>query len=277
MGGFFLSLILWIVAISLAVAAITYLALVARFWRKGDTPQDAVIAEAKRLNFPPGSVQRWGADEVVWWDHYGFSETISCEEAMNRMAAVKRQREAQEREQELGRSAAALVESTLAAVRTLTTSEAARAGWLGDDVNFDPDIKVIAEKLGKAHDLQKVADKLSALQNPTSEDRKILAEAKTTIEQLENAANQRVELVLQCATEAELIDRSLKQERADAKTAKQRAELHAELSGMLYGLKQTPETAPLHSAAADGVMARVQAYREIKNQLQLVRDETTRP
>lgn len=274
-------LILWIVAIPLAIATVIFLALVAYFWRKGDTPQDAVIAEAKRLNLPPGSVQRLGDDGVAWWYRTEWSsclrsETISCEEALNRLAAIKRQREVQDRERELGPNSA-MVELALAAVQTLTTSEAACKGWLGDDFNFELDIKVITEKLRKAHDLQRVADRLSALHSPTSEDRKILTEAKTTIEQLENAARQRVELVAMCATEAKLIDESLQKERADARTAEKRAELNAELSGMLYGLKATPETAPLHSAAADGVMARVQAYREIKNQLQLVRDETTRP
>lgn len=269
-----------VAAIFLVVVTIAFFALVVHFWRQGDTPQDAVMAEAKRLKFPPGSVQRAGGDTVLWWYRTELSgdlrsETISCEEAMNRMAAIKRQREAQDRKQDLGPNSA-LVESTLAAVQTLTTSEAARTGWLGDDFNFDLDINVITEKLRKAYDLQKVADRLSILRNPTSADSKILVEAKTTIEQLENAARQRVELVAKCATEAQLIDNSLKKERADARTAEQREELHAELSGMLYGLKATPETAPHHSAAADGVMARVKAYREIKDQLQLVRDETTR-
>lgn len=183
---------------------------------------------------------------------------------------------AQARRRELGRYAD-IVESTSAAVRALAESEAARKGWIGNDVNFDPDIKVIVEKFRKARDLQKVADKLSALHNPTFEDRELLSEAKATIGQLESVARKRAELIAKCATEAELIDKSLKQERADAKTAEQRAELHAELSGMLYGITATPDTASLDSAAADGVMARVQAYREIKNQLQLVRDETHRP
>jgi len=170
-----------------------------------------------------------------------------------------------------------LVESTLTAAQSVARSEAARTGWLGDDFNFDPDIKVIIEKLIKANDLRKTASRLSALDSPTSEDRKLLAEAEATIEQLESVARKRVELIDKCATEAKLIDESLQQERADTKTAEQRAELHAELSSMLYGIKATPDTEPLHSAAADGVLARVQAYREIKNQLQLIRDETSRP
>lgn len=43
------------------------------------------------------------------------------------------------------------------------------------------------------------------------------------------------------------------------------------LSAMLYGIEATPEATPTDSAA-DAVMARVQAYREIKNQIQQARD-----
>lgn len=39
---------------------------------------------------------------------------------------------------------------------------------------------------------------------------------------------------------------------------------------MLYGIEATPDTTPTDSAA-DAVMARVQAYREIKNQIQRAR------
>jgi hypothetical protein len=112
---------------------------------------------------------------------------------------------------------------------------------------------------------------LSALDKPSLDDRRILAEAKTTVASLELAAIERVELIGKCATEARLIDKSLRDERKDARTAEQRAELHAKLSGMLYGIEATPDTTPTDSAA-DAVMARVQAYREIKSQIQQARD-----
>jgi hypothetical protein len=40
---------------------------------------------------------------------------------------------------------------------------------------------------------------------------------------------------------------------------------------MLYGIEAAPDTTPADSAA-DAVMARVQAYREIKSQIQQFRD-----
>ena len=195
-------------------------------------------------------------------------------------AADKRQRDerarkaTQQRIEVLGSKNAALVESAGASVKQVVASEAARAGWLGD-VDFTADIKGIAEYFRKAHALRKVADELSALDNPSADDRRILGEAETTATKLERAGVERVQLIGRCATEATLIDNSLRDERKEARTAEQRAELHSKLSAMLYGIEATPEVTPMDSAA-DAVMARVQAYREIKNQIQLARDDEFR-
>jgi hypothetical protein len=171
----------------------------------------------------------------------------------------------------LGPHYASIVETTLAAVRyDIGGSEAARAGLLGD-IDFDADIRGITDNLRKAHELQKVADKLAALDKPSADDRKILAEAKTTVAKLETTALNRVELIAQCAAEAQLVDKSLHEERQDAKTSAQRAELHAKLAAMLYGIEATPDTTPTDSGA-DAVLLRVRAYREIKNQIRLGRD-----
>lgn len=194
-----------------------------------------------------------------------------------RTAAAKRQREeqirkeAQQRVDALGKQNAALVESALSAVKRIAASEAARAGWLGE-VDFSVDIKGITDNFTKAYALRKVANKLSALDKPTREDRNILAEAKSTIAGLEAAATERVELIGKCATEAQRIDKSLRTEREDARVAEQRAELHAKLSAMLYGIEATHDVSPTDSAV-DAVMARVQAYREIKNQILVARGD----
>jgi hypothetical protein len=193
-------------------------------------------------------------------------------ERAKQAAAAKRDREERERREKqwridtYGRQNAELVESALVAVKQVAASEAARAGWLGD-VDFSADIKGITDNFEKAHALRDVIDKLSALTKPSVEDRTILAEARTTVANLERTATDRVELISRCATEARMIDTSLRSEREDARIAEQRAELHAKLSGMLYGIEATPNTAPGDSAV-DAVMARVQAYREIKSQIQ---------
>jgi hypothetical protein len=170
----------------------------------------------------------------------------------------------------LGEKNADLIQSARAAVTRVDASEAARAGWLGD-VDFAADIQAIAEKFEKAHALRQVTRDLSALDKPSADDRIILAEANATIAKLEFTAMERVELIQKCASEAHLIDESLHTERADAETAEQRAQLHAKLSAMLYGIEATPEL-PSNDSAADAVMARVQAYREIKREIQRARD-----
>jgi hypothetical protein len=207
-----------------------------------------------------------------------YARNPSLNEARSFFLNLVAQDEAQQRSRMLGQKReylygrnAVFVESALDSVKRVVASEAARTGWLGD-VDFGPDTKVIADNLQKAHALRKVADRLSGLDNPGADDRRILKEANTTIAKLETIALKRVKLIAQCATEAELIDESLRKERADAHTAQQRAALHAKLSGMLYGIEATP-TATSMESGVDGVMARVQAYREVKNAIKQARGE----
>jgi hypothetical protein len=208
--------------------------------------------------------------------HRAAAQARAKAEQAAQVAAAKREREAkaarekQRRIKTLGKDNAALVESALAAVKQVGASEAARAGWLGE-LDFAADIREITDKFQKSHALRKVANELSALDKPSPDDRKILAEAETTVANLELAAVERVELIGKCATEARLIDKSLREEREDAQTAEQRAALHGKLSAMLYGIEATPDSTPT-SSAADAVMARVQAFREIKNQIQQARE-----
>ena len=190
-------------------------------------------------------------------------------------AAEKKQREEavqaakQKQIARIGEKNALLVDSARASVKKVTASEAARTGWLGD-VDFTDDLTGIVENFAKAHDLRKVADKLSALDKPSDDDRRILGEATATAERLEKAAVERVTLIGRCATEAKAVDESLQTERRDARTAEQRAQLHAQLNAMLYGIEAAPPATPGDSTA-DAVMARVQAYREIKHQIHQAR------
>ncbi|MCV7279914.1 hypothetical protein H7J88_09655 [Mycolicibacterium flavescens] len=206
-------------------------------------------------------------------EHRAAAEAREIAEREAAAAAEKREREEQARREKqwrmraLGKKNAARVESALTAIEQVAASEAARAGWLGD-VDFTADVVAITAGFEKAHALRKVIDQLSALDNPGADDKKILAEARATVDDLEKASVERVELIGKCAREARLIDESLRDERKAARTAEQRAELHAKLSAMLYGIEAAPDTKPQNSAA-DAVMARVQAYRDIKNQIQL--------
>lgn len=225
---------------------------------------------------------------VAWASYKGLSALAqrSAAEEERRRAAAEAEAAAAERRrvdaarkakrllvQTVGEKNATLVESAKDSVRKVRTSEAARAGWLGD-VDFTADIAGITESFRKAFELRKVADQLSALDNPCADDRKILGEARAATDHLEQMAIERVKLIGKCANEAKLIDESLRNERKEARTAEQRAELHAKLSAILYGIESAPAH-PLQNATADAVLARVQAYREIKNQIHSARDQVS--
>lgn len=191
-------------------------------------------------------------------------------------AAAEVARTAQARKQEdariarLGKKNAKRVDAAREAAQQVTDSEAAREGWLGD-VDFRVDIAEISEGFEKATDLRGVADRLARLDHATDDDRRILADAKDTAARLTEAAGKRVDLIVKCAAEARLIDESLRAERAAARTAEQRAQLHGELNAMLYGAEAAPLSAP-EDSAADRVMARVAAYRDLSRQIHLARD-----
>lgn len=212
----------------------------------------------------------------TYTEHRAAVEKRASEERAAQAAAAKREREErarrdkQRRIETLGKKNAALVESALEAITQVGASEAARDGWLGD-IDFTADIRQITANFEKAHGLRNVISELSALDQPSADDQRILAEARTAAADLERTASERVELMGRCATEARRIDDSLRQERKDARTAEQRAELHAKLSAMLYGIAATPDTTPT-SSAADAVMARVVAYREIRDRIRQARD-----
>lgn len=157
------------------------------------------------------------------------------------------------------------VESALAAAQELSASEAARAGWLGD-IDFTEDIAIIGEKFQQAQALREVADRLSLLDRPNADDRRLLEDANDAIADLEAAAAGRVDLIKQCAASARGIDVSLRDERAEADTEAKRAELHARLNAMLFEIEAAHNCTPTDSAA-DAVMSRVQAYREITEQI----------
>ncbi|EID14880.1 hypothetical protein [Mycolicibacterium phlei] len=203
---------------------------------------------------------------LISWVAKKHEQYVAAKEARELAEQKERtRRERQHRIETLGKDNAALVESALAAIDELSETEAARTGWLGD-IDFSADIAAVTANFEKAHSLRQVIGELSALRNPSEDDRRILAEAKETASELESTALQRINMIGQCAEEARLIDRSLQEEREESRTAEQRAQLHAKLSAMLYGVEAAPRTTP-QSTGADSVMARVQAYRDIKNQI----------
>lgn len=177
--------------------------------------------------------------------------------------------EKQQQVDRVGRRNAKRLDAAVLSTRQVADSEAASEGWLGD-VDFSADLRTITQNFEKATALRLTAADLTALRDPSADDRRILADAQRAADGLEAAANLLVELLGQCAAEAKLVDASLRQEREDAETARQRAELHGELNALLYGIEVAPSDAA-DETGADRVLARVQAFREIKTQIDRTR------
>lgn len=205
---------------------------------------------------------------ITWAVGTAEKRRAAAEEQARIDRDARARQEKQRRIETLGKENASLVETALRSVQQVAESEAALAGWLGD-VDFTADIAGITTGFAKAYELRGVTRKLSALSKPSVDDRRLLAEARITVANLERAAAERVALIGRCAREARLVDASLRAEREDARVAGERAELHAKLSAMLYGIEAAPDATPVDSTA-DAVMARVLAYREIKGRIQRV-------
>lgn len=174
----------------------------------------------------------------------------------------------------LGKQGAALLKLATSSVQRLVSTEAAKGGWLGD-VDFAPDLEEIEANLLKARALRRKADELSALSTPDVDDREIIAEAKSTTAHLERRTKERVELLEKCGSEARLIDESIRREREGAQLAVKREELHGELAAMLF---ETEATRATHDqSSTDAVMSRVQAYRDIKGEIERARDDAETP
>lgn len=198
------------------------------------------------------------------------------EERAATLAAAKRRLEEQARADDkrrvetLGKQGAALVTRAKSSAQRIVSSEAAREGWLGD-VDFTPDVEEIETNLSRAAALRRKSEELSTLAKPNDDDRKIIAEAKTETTTLELKTKKRVELLERGASEARLIDESLRAERDEIRLAAKRDELHGELAAMLYQIEASGATPG--ESAAEAVIARVQAYREIKGQIERARGD----
>ncbi|MGW0157822.1 hypothetical protein ACWDUN_00730 [Mycobacterium sp. NPDC003323] len=190
--------------------------------------------------------------------------------AREKAAAHRRQKEERARLEErnlteaLGKRGAALLKRAKSSVQQVVSTEAAQLGHLGE-VDFAPDVKDIEDSLRKLQALQAKSNELSGLPAPSSHDRDIVAHARSSITRLERRASERVKLLEKCASEAALIDDSLRKERDEKQLAAQREELHGELAALLY-VTDTAHAVPVESAA-DSVIARVQAYQEIRGQI----------
>lgn len=185
--------------------------------------------------------------------------------ARHEQAEVKRREQAERRRKaEFGEEGARLYEQAVASALRVTSSEAARTGWLGDPTDFDfrADLAAMADNLRKAESIRKVTADASSIRHFTESDKRMLNDAKRAVTRLDSSVRQRVKLIGECAEQAEGIDRRLRDDRERAEMEKRREELRSRLGPMLYGAEITPTESP--SESADSVKARVAAFHELK-------------
>lgn len=178
-----------------------------------------------------------------------------------------------ERADTLGRAGVGLIDRARTAVSAVMATEAARDGWLGDptDLDFSADLAAMEDTLRQARRIEKLVAESRALPEPTDDDARMLGDAERTVGQLRSDVLRRVQVLDDCARQARQIDQSLAAERERARLAARRDVTRGRLAAELYGAAVAPSDPA--SEAADGVAARVAAFRDLKGLV----DEPPRP
>jgi len=178
--------------------------------------------------------------------------------------AHRRELAKRQRRREFGSAGAQLFEEAEASVARIAASEAARAGWLGDPSDFDfrADLDAIADNLRRVEKIRTVTADAPTIRNFSESDKQMLRDAQLAVAKLESSVNQRVELIGECAQQADDIDRILREDRESVEMAKRRDDLRDRLGPILYGSGKTPTESP--SESADVVTARATAFHDLK-------------
>jgi hypothetical protein len=159
----------------------------------------------------------------------------------------------------------ALMAKARTAVSTVRATKAARDGWLGDraDLDFSADLNLISEALLQARRIEKLAERSKKIPDPGAEDVVMLREAEKTMKTLRTEAKGRVRMIEDCVKQAREIDRLLAEERRQREFDKQRDAGRRQLAAEIYVAEvRSPAR---HSDTADAIVARVQAFRDLKN------------
>lgn len=194
------------------------------------------------------------------------------EEERRRVAELQRrveQRKRRERQrvERLGTDGLKKLVQAKDAVKRIGATEAAREGWLGDsrDISFSADLRLTEDQLAQIVTLRAKIGKAKRLPYGTDADKQMIKEAEAAAKRLETAVRERIKVIEGCARQAEEVDAILRDQRHRADVASQRDELRAQLAAMLSGVELAAQNQP--SDSADAVLARVEAFRELKDSI----------
>ncbi len=184
-----------------------------------------------------------------------------------RKRVKQRQRRERERVERLGKDGLKKLVQMKEAVKRIGETEAAREGWLGDtrDVSFGADLQLAEDQLEQIVTLRTKAGKSKRLPHATEADKQMVKEAEAAAKRLETVVRERIRVIEGCARKAEEVDDTLREQRHRADAASQRDELRGQLAAMLAGVELTRGSQP--SDSADAVVARVEAFHELKDSI----------
>lgn len=191
---------------------------------------------------------------------------LSPRQWVERLAPVlRRLAEREVRRGSLGPQGSALFERAATAAARVARTEAARSGWLGDPeaIDFSEDLAFIEANLRAANDLTALIAELSALPDPSSDEKELIKDAQRRVSRLEDQSRERVTLIEKCVDQAKLIDQSLHGERENARIADKRAELSGRMAATIYGIDVQPQQPA--SSTADKITGLVAAFQDVKN------------
>lgn len=181
--------------------------------------------------------------------------------ARERARLEQRRAAARHRLDEFGADGVALLADANAAIQRITDTDAATQGWLGQ-LDFTADTARIADALRRITALRKASDEWAALPNPTDDDRALITDAQRTIGNLKTAVENRLQILQDCADQAEQVDRALRQQHEQRAIQRRRDDLRSRLGTLLTGAAMTLPAEP--SEATDLVRSRVAAFHELQ-------------
>jgi hypothetical protein len=212
------------------------------------------ISLAVVLAFTAGDL--WPSTPLVLW----VAAFLAVRERATRRVEQERRRRRQ-RLESFGEHGVELMDRADAAVGRITTSEAATEGWLGD-LDFSPDIAMIADTLEKITALRATASELAAITTSTPDDMRQLRESRSAVARFEQSVAARVQALENCAAQTKRIDQMLQRQRDEVRITQQRDEVRGRLDALLRDDDAAPP-----SEATDAVTARISAFHELTDVL----------
>jgi len=181
-------------------------------------------------------------------------------------ATLEQRRDAARRRlDEFGPDGVAALDEAETLIDRILHTEAAQHGWLGD-LDFGADTEMIAAAQRRITELRKACDEWAALPDPMPVDADLIVDAQRSIGELKAAVAERLQVLHDCANQAEAVDRALAQQREQDAVEHRRDQLRVRITALRTGTRAASQREP--SEATDLVRSRVAAFQELQATIQ---------